>query len=239
MNPTTAENRDSQRAYYQSRRPVTMLPVATPYASRHFAEAARAVDLRPGESVLELGSGMGRFAVQFAERGHPLVALELSPDLAGVCAEALAGRPQAEVRTGDALAPDADLQGRFDVVAGFFFLHHLPDLARCFAAVRRCLKPGGRFVFVEPNPWNPLYYLQITLTPTMRWRDERGILDMRPGPVGAAALAAGLRDVKTSRYGALPRAPYDALARRGWERAPEKITPPGMRPFSVFTGTAP
>jgi SAM-dependent methyltransferase len=232
-----AHNAD-QRSYYEARRPVTMLPLPTAYGNRHFAEAARAVDLQPGDRVLELGAGMGRFSVQFVKHGCPLTVVELSADLATVCRDALAPLGKAEVRVADATAPAPDLVGRFDVVAGFFFLHHLPSLEACFAGARRCLRPGGRFVFVEPNPLNPLYYLQITLTPTMSWRSERGILQMRHGPISAIAARTGFRDIRAHCYGSVPRGAYNWLAKRDCERAPEALVPRPLRPFIVFTGTA-
>lgn len=228
----------NQRSYYEARRPVTMLPVPTPYGNRHFEEAARAVSLRASDRVLELGAGMGRFAIQFARHGCPLTVIELSPDLAGVCRDALAPHPTAEVRVADAMTPADDLLGRFDVVAGFFFLHHLPSLDACFAGARRCLRPGGRFVFVEPNPFNPLYYFQITFTPTMSWKSERGILQMRHRHMTDVATRAGFRDIRADYYGSVPRGAYNWLAMRGRERTPEALVPRPMRPFVVFTGTA-
>ncbi|MFO1448374.1 MAG: class I SAM-dependent methyltransferase [Opitutaceae bacterium] len=235
--PTAAHNAH-QRAYYQARRPATMLPVPTPYATRHFGEAARAVALKSSDRVIELGAGMGRFSIQFAQHGCPLTVIELSPDLAEVCRDALAHTPNAEVRVADALTPADDLTGRFDVVAGFFFLHHLPSLDACFAGARRCLRPGGRFVFVEPNPLNPLYYLQITLTPGMSWKSERGIFQMRHARISDTALRAGFHDIRADYYGALPRGLYDRLARHGQERSLEPLVPRRFRPFAVFTGTA-
>ena len=235
--PAEAHNAH-QRAYYQARRPATMLPVPTPYATRHFEEAALAAGLAPADRVLELGAGMGRFSIQFAKRGHPLTVVELSPDLAGVCRDALAPHPSAEVRVADALAPAEDLAGRFDVVAGFFFLHHLPSLDACFSGARRCLRPGGRFVFVEPNPLNPLYYFQITLTPGMSWKSERGIFQMRRPIIAEVAARCGFSDIRARCYGAVPRGLYDRLAARGHERTPEYLVPRSLRPFVVFTGTA-
>jgi SAM-dependent methyltransferase len=232
-----------QQAYYAARRPGTMLPVPTAYARRHFAEAAQACALRAGDRVLELGAGMGRFTALYAEAGHAVTALELSPDLAAVGREALAAQPMraaAEFRVGDALAPATDLHGGFEVVAGYFFLHHLPDLAAVMRAVRACLKPGGRYVFVEPNPLNPLYCLQITFTPSMSWKSERGIFAMRPARLAEAARAAGLvPDAVASTYGAVPGGIYNALARSGRERWPEVITPRALRPFVVFSGRLP
>ena len=36
----------------------------------------------------------------------------------------------------------------------------------------RVLRPGGRVAFCEPVAWNPLYYLQIALTPGMSFSGE-------------------------------------------------------------------
>ncbi|MBC8041616.1 MAG: class I SAM-dependent methyltransferase [Opitutaceae bacterium] len=235
--PDEAHN-THQRAYYQARRPATMLPVTTPYATRHFEEAALAVGLKPADRVLELGAGMGRFSIQFAKHNHPLTAVELSPDLAGICRDTLSPHPSAEVRVADAVAPTDDLIGRFDIVAGFFFLHHLPALDTCFDGARRCVRPEGRFVFVEPNPLNPLYYFQITLTPGMSWKSERGIFQMRHRVIARIAARAGFTDIRAHFYGSVPRSIYNRLAVPGLERTPEYLVPRSLRPFVVFTGTA-
>ena len=53
------------------------------------------------------------------------------------------------------------------------------------------VKPGGRIVFLEPNPFNLLYYLQILFTPRMTWSGERGIPNMRKSLVFEAMHTAG------------------------------------------------
>lgn len=244
MKPTAPSSNSTshnahQRTYYQARRPTTMLPIVTPYAKRHFDEAAQRAGLSAPDRVLELGAGMGRFSLQFAQKGCPLTVLELSPDLAGVCREALTSFPNTNVRVGDALAPSDDLTGQFDLVAGFFFLHHLPTLDTCFSGAHRCLRSGGRFVFVEPNPLNLLYYLQITFTPTMSWKSERGILKMREQVIREIATQAGFTNISATYYGALPRNLYDNMSKHGQERTLEKFIPLGIRPFVVFTGQRP
>ena len=42
-----------------------------------------------------------------------------------------------------------------DVVHSWDFLHHVTDVSRVFAEIKRVLKPGGRYVAVEPNVLNP------------------------------------------------------------------------------------
>jgi hypothetical protein len=43
--------------------------------------------------------------------------------------------------------------------------------------------PGA--AFLEPNPWNPLYAVQIGVHPAMRFREERGLWSRFCGPGSA------------------------------------------------------
>ena len=237
--PTERAQIAAQVDYYRRRQPVRMLPVDTPYVRRHFDEAARAIDLRSDDAVCEWGSGMGRFSRLFVERGCALTAVELSPQLAAVGREAVADQPGARVEVGDILEIAARLDAHYTVVAGFFMLHHLGSVAPYLAAARRILKPGGRFVFVEPNPLNPLYAVQITCTRGMRWHEESGVYRMWPRTIARAAESAGFCDFQVHRYGALPRLPYNVAARLRMERWPEYVTPAPLRPFQVFSARLP
>ena len=89
----------------------------------------------------------------------------------------------------------------------------------------------------EPNPWNPLFPIQITLTPGMRWAEESGIYALWPGQVQQTATAAGFRSVRIQYYGALPRAPYNALHRWGCERIVEPLIPARLKPFQTIVAS--
>lgn len=230
---------EGQRAYYSQRKPVRMDITDTPYVRLHFAAAAEACRLQPGESVLEVGAGMGRFTRIFAGRGHPVTAVELSPALADDCRVNLSSWPHAKVLTADLLEAPQLLEPKFDVVAGFFMLHHLTCLDRHFAAIRSLLKPGGRCVFVEPNPWNPLYAVQITCTPGMRWRHEAGIYDLGIENLRRTMGAGGLTDIAVRRYGFFPRWLHNQCESLGINPWLEKFTPRGLRPFQVLSARRP
>lgn len=228
---------EDQASYYARRQPVRMVAADTPYVQRHFAEAVRAVALRRDDRVCEWGAGMGRFSRLLAEYTSSLTAVELSPELAAVCRSTLSSYQKAQVEVGDILDVTQRVDRSFSVVAGFFMLHHLADVAPYFRAATRILEPGGRLVFVEPNPLNPLYAVQITCTPGMRWREERGVYNMWAARIRRAAESTGFSEFKVHRYGALPRLPYNLAARFGAERWPEYLIPPSLRAFQVFTAT--
>lgn len=227
---------ETQTAYFAHRRPIRLQPLDTPYVQRHFSEVAAACRLSAGESVCEWGAGLGRFSRLVLARDARLTAIELSPTLAAECREGLADLPAARVETGDVLAVLARLRETFDLVLGFFVLHHLPELAAYFSAAAAVLRPGGRMAFAEPNPYNPLYPVQIGLTPGMGFREEAGIYRLGPRAVRQAALAAGFSRVDIVRYGALPRAPYNLLAKVGCERLAEHVTPAVVKPFQIIVG---
>ncbi|MDW8185563.1 MAG: class I SAM-dependent methyltransferase, partial [Anaerolineae bacterium] len=175
-----------------------------------------------------------------AERGFRVEGLDLSPFLIERMREYNGGRYDIPVYCADIHQPPEELCGRYDAVVGFFVLHHLADLHKAFAAIGRLLRPGGRAVFLEPNPYNPLYYAQLLITPGMSWSAEQGIWNMRPGVVFSAMQATGMTRIGMTRYGFFP--PF--LSNRAWgmrlERALEQISlwRPFL-PFQLFRGERP
>jgi ubiquinone/menaquinone biosynthesis C-methylase UbiE len=64
----------------------------------------------------------------------------------------------------------------FDIVYGTGILHHL-NFKICLEEIRRILKPGGRFLFIEPLGTNPLINLYRKLTPGSRSVDEHPLVN--------------------------------------------------------------
>jgi SAM-dependent methyltransferase len=232
-----SQNAPKQRDYFSvpARKYSRMSPVATPYVARHLEATLGALKLAPGARLLELGAGMGRFSLPLAERGFEVVATDLSPDL---LAELRRFDPEGKVQAleADALLIDQAGLGTFDAVLGFFFLHHLADLHGVFAAAAKVLRPGGVVAFCEPSGLFAPFYLQILLTPGMSLEGEKGMTSMRPGPLEAAARAAGLEILPTKRYGLFPPAIANRAAGRGFEALCEKLSPAWapLRAFQIF-----
>ena len=64
----------------------------------------------------------------------------------------------------------------FDVVYGTGILHHL-NLEICLSEIFRVLRPGGKFLFIEPLGTNPLINLYRKLTPQSRSIDEHPLVE--------------------------------------------------------------
>lgn len=105
------------------------------------------LDLRPGERLLECGSGPGWLWRENLDRlpaGCYITLTDLSPGMIAEAQAALKEYPGFAFREANVEAlPFADES--FDVIVANHMLYHLPDLERGLAEIRRVLKPGGRF----------------------------------------------------------------------------------------------
>jgi ubiquinone/menaquinone biosynthesis C-methylase UbiE len=102
--------------------------------------------LRPGDAVLDVGSGPGTITVDLAERVAPghVTALEATEDAIGLTrAEAdRRGGPTLSYVVGDVHEMEfAD--GSFDVVHAHQVIQHVADPVKALAEMRRVARPGG------------------------------------------------------------------------------------------------
>lgn len=180
-----------------------MAAVATPYVERQVEALIAFGGLRPGMRILEVGCGMGRYTIPLARRGLAMEGLDVAQ---GLLERLRSQDPESSIVTHCASVEDhpRELDGSFDAVIGAFVLHHLDGLPGQFRAIREMLRPAGRVAFLEPNPYNPLYYFQITLSRNMHWWAERGIFEMRRAPLFRAMVAAGFENPGVRTFGFLP-----------------------------------
>lgn len=232
-----AEHNREQQDYFESTLKQTMIPRASRYIERQVQEVLRFAQIAPQDHVLEVGCGMGRYTLPIARRGVKVSGLDLSPVLLERLREFNREGVEIPLYCADISNPPLELVGSFDVVIGFFALHHFHSLEECFAGMARMLKPGGRVVFLEPNAFNPLYYLQILLTPRMSLRGEKGLTDMRTSVVFPAMQRAGLQRPAVARFGFFP--PF--IANQDWGARLESILEnvslwQSLLPFQLFRG---
>ena len=117
-------------------------------------KALNLADLKPGESVLDIGCGTGTLAIAARQHVGPtgrVYGIDASPEM---LARAIrkAARADTEIVFQNGIVerlPFPDNQ--FDAVLSTVMLHHLGRKARqqCAHEVRRVLKPGGRVLAVD------------------------------------------------------------------------------------------
>ncbi|HTO41189.1 MAG TPA: class I SAM-dependent methyltransferase [Rhizomicrobium sp.] len=121
--------------------------VGSPRAHRRII--AEMVRPKPEDRLLDIGCGVGAI-VPFLPADIDYVGIDISPDYIAKARKDYPGR-RTFVCTDVAVA-DAAMLGSFDIAVSFGVFHHVPDdVARQMAAlVRRVVKPGGRFVTIDP-----------------------------------------------------------------------------------------
>jgi ubiquinone/menaquinone biosynthesis C-methylase UbiE len=104
--------------------------------------------VRPGERVLDLGCGAGRFVAALRDAGADPVGVELAE---AALERARRNVPGADLRL---VAPDGSLplgHGEVDVVWCSEVLEHVPDTIAFLTEARRVLKRGGRLLVTVPD----------------------------------------------------------------------------------------
>jgi SAM-dependent methyltransferase len=191
------------------------------------------------EALLELGAGAGRFSLHLAPHCAHLVALDTSRALL----DALGAQVGSDARIERAHASVFDLRAwrrarTFDVVCGFFILHHVPQHADLFELIHEALRPGGRIAFIEPNRINPSFLLQVAISPEMKWEAEKGMFSFSARETMRRLRSAGFERVRVRRFGLCPPQLLDRAPRiLPLQHALERV--PGVRrflPFSLIVG---
>lgn len=182
--------------------------VGVPWFGPIAAGLVEALDVQPGERVLDVGCGRGAALVPLAYATGPsgsVLGIDLAPGMVARTAADVAHLPYVEVRVDDASAPDLP-EAAYDVVACCLVLFFLPDPLAAVQAWLPALAPGGRVgvtTFGEQDPrWK---VLDGVFTPYL----PKAMLDARTsgtkGPFasdeGVEGLLrdAGLVDVRTVR----------------------------------------
>jgi SAM-dependent methyltransferase len=170
-----------------------------PLDAHHRDGVARMVcllGLREGDEVLELGAGSGRFTDVLLDLGLRVFAVEPDPVLLADLRARLASRSGLTFFEGTVEQADGGDLARMNAFLGFHVLHHLDEKSLTGLAERIRDQQGREtfrgFAFLEPNPWSPLFPIQIALTPGMRFREEKGLWwnDYR-AVFGARGVAVG------------------------------------------------
>ncbi|MBT8253337.1 MAG: class I SAM-dependent methyltransferase [Flavobacteriaceae bacterium] len=210
----------------------TMVPVDSYYVNRHINSFIELSGIKRDQKLLEVGCGMGKFTFPLLKKGFNITGLDLSPYLLQKLLTHNDNRYSLELIASDILDIPAEYNDSFDHVIGFFTLHHFLNPDTYIKAMSRVLKPGGSIMFIEPNAYNPLYYVQIAITPRMTWKGDKGVALMNKKNFTRAANYAGLLTPEIKKYGFFPPFAVNNKIGRTVENGLEKLEI--FRPLSAF-----
>jgi ubiquinone/menaquinone biosynthesis C-methylase UbiE len=116
-------------------------------------EVLRALAVRPGDAVADVGAGPGYFTLRLARavgpHGH-VYAVDAVPEMIGVLRERIQRAGLGNVTTLVARDGDTGLQpASYDLVLIVDTFHHFPDGAAYLARLGASLKPEGRIANID------------------------------------------------------------------------------------------
>ncbi len=113
--------------------------------------------IKKGDRVIDMGCGPGFFSIAMAKMAGPsgqVIALDLQREMLDKVArkarkKGLEDRIRLHQCPQDNLGLDPDIKANF--ILAFYMVHETPDPRKFFIQAKPHLKPGGRFLVVEPR----------------------------------------------------------------------------------------
>jgi ubiquinone/menaquinone biosynthesis C-methylase UbiE len=133
----------------------------------HNPEAILKPYVQPGQSVIDIGAGMGYFSIPLARivgpSGH-VTAIDIQAEMLSALDKRAKKCGVSERITTYLAGPDSlGSHPAVDFVLAFWMAHEVPDQQRLFGEIRDLLKPKGLFMLVEPKIHVPNKYFLHTL----------------------------------------------------------------------------
>jgi ubiquinone/menaquinone biosynthesis C-methylase UbiE len=108
------------------------------------------------DSVLDLGCGTGFYFPLLAKHANSLVGVDVCEPMLEQAQRTIDSHGLSHCRVLRSSACNIPIEDHsIDVVHSWDFLHHVSELSQVLAEIKRVLKPGGRYVAIEPNLLNP------------------------------------------------------------------------------------
>ncbi|MFC1721526.1 class I SAM-dependent methyltransferase [Patescibacteria group bacterium] len=188
----------------------SVFPMKTLSAKMEFKSFKKFVGVEPGNKIVEIGCGIGRYTLPFLQAGIDVVGVDISGESLSVLEQAYQKfrRPNwGKLETSKEIPKQANADG----VVCVNLLHHVENIPNKLKKMRNCVKTNGVVVAFEPNPMYFPWYLYFLAKGILVV--EKGILKCSTTAMSKYFQQAHLQDITIRRYGILPTRLFNNNAR--------------------------
>ncbi len=224
---------DDQISYYEKQHSY-MDAVDSNYVNLLVNHIIEHCQLKKSDRILEIGCGSGRFSIPLLKKGFSLTCIDPSQNLLSKFKAHATKEMNAEILNISISEIPKAYKGAFDKAIGFYILHHLSNVADDLIQLRQYLKGQGQIAFIEPNPYNLMFYVQISVTKDLQWKYEKGMLKMRKSFLEKTLSSHGYEKIEFRNFGLLP--PFAMNTRFGFtiENFTKNLWVP-LRPYQFIS----
>jgi len=148
--------------------------------------------------IVDFGAGTGRLTIPLIQSHRHVVAVDTSKKSLLVLQRLATKMHKARyLKTAHNIREITSL----NAIVGCDILHHI-DLNKYMTVWYSCLKPGGKIIFSEPNPWNLSWLIYISLY--SNWVIEKGIFHCNAPTLISILRKAGYNSISIRGLGLLP-----------------------------------
>ena len=101
-----------------------------------------------GDNPIEVGSGLGDYAIEWAEHLPRFTATEADPDRLVLLKERMADHPNIDVK--QMLLPSPEANGEYSAAVSYNVLEHIEDHVGALRSMKDLVRPGGRVIIIVP-----------------------------------------------------------------------------------------
>lgn len=165
--------------------------------------------LPAGTSVVELGCGYGRFALQLLKKGYRVTAVDISKKSLNILSDqAKKNKIDKNLILIKSDFSDPIIKNKFDAAYCISTFHLLAgteeERIRIFSNLVTSVKKGGTVVLIEPNPLNPFYYPFYWFSNQVSWEIEKTFMKSSEFNLKKIFKKLGLVNIEISYMGFLP-----------------------------------
>ena len=108
------------------------------------------------DNLLDVGCGTGFYFPLLVQHAENITGIDICVPMLEQAQELIREKGLANCQVRECSALDLAFEDNsMDMVHSWDFLHHVPDVRKAVSEISRVLKPGGRYVALEPNFLNP------------------------------------------------------------------------------------